>query len=119
MRPIVRVDSRLWLIAGIILISSMPLLSGGGGHSRTGTAGHASIGHRPVAKLRRSAHLVAGLPSLDRAIETGLDPEDEPRPQARRLSDRSPCADGGCLAARTRPLPTVCGFSHGARLMRC
>jgi hypothetical protein len=119
MRPIIRVGSRLWLIAGIILISSMPLLSGGDGHSRPGTAGHVSIGHRPVAKLRRSAHLVAGLPSRDRAIEIGLDPEDDPWSRARRSSDRSLCADGGRVVAMTRPLPTVCGYSHGARLMRC
>jgi|SRR5579875_301445 len=119
MRPIIRGSTRLWLIAGIILISLSPLLPTGWGRPRPSLGSYQCVTHRPIGKFRRLAHLVSRLPSYIRTI--GIEPEDEgeQRLRNRRQGDGSPLADDGLLIARSSFLSNVPSFSHGARLMRC
>ena len=106
MPPIIRLTTFLWLIAGIVLSSSPPLLTGLGVSSGPTSSSGRTVAGRFAAKPRRLVRIAPHSPPCILPIETKPDPAEEPRsphaPRGPRIAVRRGRTVCRCFAAASR-----------------
>src|SRR5262249_10293860 len=95
MRPIKRPNALLWLMVGIILISSPTLLFGWGDRHRPASPAHRSLAGRFAAKPRPLARTAPNSPPCILPSEIKPDSGEGPRSGAPRAGHRTRPGNGG------------------------